>query len=294
MNTVDLYRLGMRWLPRLPERLIYWLCGVGAALALAAAPSVRRGIAANLGHTSPAARGWRRVLLARRVLAYVLRHYADMLRLPSLSQADLERRFDLTGIEHLDGMLAGGAGGIMAVPHCGSFSSVLALLAARGYPLVLVVERIEPPEMLETVIELRRSHGVEVLTLGPNAGRDVLRALRANKVVVLAGDRDLSAQPITLPFFDAPASVPSGIARLAQRGVPVITAFTAWVHGGRAIARIDPALRFEKSSGEAATEQIAGAILARLEAYIAAFPASWGVLQPVWPEAADRAKKAHQ
>ena len=296
MNTVDLYRLGMRWLPRLPERLIYWLGGAGAALVLAGAPRVRRGVAANLLHTRPEARPWRRIVLARRVLAYVFRHYADMLRLPRLDQADLERRFELTGAEHLDALLAGGVGGIMAVPHCGSFSTVLAMLAGRGYPIVLVVERIEPPEMLETVMELRRSHGVEVLVLGPSAGRDVLRALRANKIVVLAGDRDLAAQPIELPFFDAPASVPSGIARLAQRGVPVITAFTAWVHGGPAFTRIDPALRFEQSSGEAATEQIARAILARLESYIAAFPASWGVLQPVWPEAAEpavRAKKAN-
>ena len=294
MNTVDLYRLGIRWLPRLPERLIYWLCGLGAALALAVAPGVRRGLAANLSHTQPAARGWQRLVLSRRVLAYVFRHYADLLRLPSLSQAELERRFDLTGIEHLDALVAGG--GIMAVPHCGSFSTVLAMLAGRGYPLVLVVEPIEPPELLATVSELRRSHGLEVLTLGPNAGRDVLRALRANKIVVLAGDRDLASQAIQLPFFGVPTSVPSGIARMAQRGVPVITAFTAWAPGGPAFTRIDPLLKFEKSAGEAATEQIARIVLARLEQYIAAFPDSWGVLQPVWPDPADsaaRAKKAN-
>jgi phosphatidylinositol dimannoside acyltransferase len=295
MNTVDLYRLGIRWLPRLPERLIYWLCGVGAALALAVAPGVRHGIAANLGHTRPLVRGWRRLVLSRRVLAYVFRHYADLLRLPKLSQAELERRFELTGAEHLDALLAGGGGGIMAVPHCGSFSTVLAMLAGRGYPLVLVVEPIEPPELLATVSELRRSHGLEVLTLGPNAGRDVLRALRANKIVVLAGDRDLASQAIELPFFGAQTSVPSGIARMAQRGVPVVTAFTAWVPGRSAFTRIDPLLKFEKSASEAATEQIARIVLARLEQYIAAFPDSWGVLQPVWPESgapAARAKKA--
>jgi phosphatidylinositol dimannoside acyltransferase len=295
MNTVDLYRLGIRWLPRLPERLIYWLCGLGAALALAGAPGVRRGIASNLRHTQPAARPWRRLVLSRRVLAYVFRHYADLLRLPSLSQAELERRFDLTGIEHLDALVASG-GGIMAVPHCGSFSTVLAMLAGRGYPLVLVVEQIEPPELLATVSELRRSHGIEVLTLGPTAGRDVLRALRANKIVVLAGDRDLASQAIELPFFGVPTSVPSGIARMAQRGVPVVTAFTAWVAGGPAFTRIDPLLTFEKSAGEAATEQIAQIILAHLEQYIAAFPDSWGVLQPVWPDPARpaaRAKKAN-
>jgi KDO2-lipid IV(A) lauroyltransferase len=285
----------MRWLPRLPERLIYWLCGVGAALALAVAPGVRRGIAANLGHTQPAAGGWRRLVLSRRLLAYVFCHYADMLRLPGLSQAELERRFDLTGIEHLDAMVAGG-GGIMAVPHCGSFSTVLAMLAGRGYPLVLVVEPIEPPELLAIVSELRSSHGIEVLTLGPNAGRDVLRALRANKIVVLAADRDLASQAIRLPFFGVPTSVPSGIARMAQRGVPVITAFTAWVAGGPAFTRIDPLLKFEKAAGEAATEQITRIVLARLEQYIAAFPDSWGVLQPVWPDPAApaaRAKKAN-
>ncbi|MBA3470602.1 MAG: hypothetical protein H0T53_13270 [Herpetosiphonaceae bacterium] len=286
MNVARLYRWAMRLLPQLPEPLIYWLCDGAAAATLLAAPSIRRNILANLAHTQPGRSRWRRLLLARQVLAYVLRHYADMLRLPSFSQADLRQRFEITGLEHLDLLVAGGAGGMIAVPHCGSFSTILACLAALGYPLVLVVERIEPPELLDIVSGLRRSHGLEVLTLGPTAGREVLRALRANKIVVLAGDRDLSAQPIRLPFFGTPTDVPSGLARLATRGVPVVAAFTAWMEGGRAVARIDPLPGLAaqpNESAEGAIERAARSILQQLEAYIAAFPASWGVLQPVWP-----------
>ena len=297
MNTLHLYRWGMRLLPRVPERVLYALCDGGAVVVWLAVPAIRRGVAANLRHIQPAVGGWRRWLLAWRVVGYALRHYADMLRLPTFNQAYLEERFELTGIEHLDQVVAGGIGGIMAVPHCGSFSTVLAFLVGRGYPLVLVVEPIEPPELLQLISELRRSPGLEVLTLSPTAGRDVLRALRANKIVVLAGDRDLAAQPMRLPFFGTPANVPSGIARLAIRGTPVVTAFTAWAAGGQAFARIDPVLHLAQIKGEsseAATERAVLAILARLESYIGAFPASWGVLQPVWGAIAQESRIGDQ
>lgn len=177
---------------------------------------------------------------------------------------------------------------MMAVPHCGSFSTVLAELARRGYPLVLVVESIEPPELLELMTSLRQQHGLEVLSLSPTAGRDVLRAIRANKIVVLAGDRDLASQHLRLPFFGEPTSVPIGLARLAIRGVPLVTAFTAWLDNTHSIARIDPLHDLTQRAGEstdAAIERAASTILSRLERYIAAFPASWGVLQPVWTPA---------
>lgn len=287
MNMVRLFRWGMRVLPRLPQGLIYTLCDLGAACTLLLMPPIRQGVLHNLAHTQPFLSPGRRLLMARRVLAYVFRHYSDLLRLPTFSSTELIGRFELTGTEHLDTLVAGGVGGMMAVPHCGSFSTVLAMLACRGYPLVLVVEPVEPPAMLELVRELRRAHGLEVLTLGPAAGREVLRALRANKIVVLAGDRDLASQPIRLPFFGAAADVPSGLARLAIRGVPVVTAFTAWLTNDQSLARIDPVLDLSVRAGETAEhaiEQAAAIILRRLETYIAAFPASWGVLQPVWSD----------
>lgn len=286
MPMITLYRMGMRLLPRLPERVIYAVCGLAAWLALLAAPAIRRGVLHNLARTQPGLGGWRRLALARQVVAYVFRHYADLLRLPAFGPDALARRFEITGTEHLDALLAAGNGGMMAVPHCGSFSTILAALADRGYRLVLVVERIEPPEMLELVSALRQRPNLEVLPLGPAAGREVLRAMRANKIVVLAGDRDLASQNLRLPFFGEATSVPVGIARLAARGAPVVTAFTAWAEGAAALARIDPlpdAAARPGEPAEAAVERITGLILERFEGYIRAFPASWGVLQPNWP-----------
>ena len=56
--------------------------------------------------------------------------------------------------------------------------------------------------------------------------------------------------------------------------------------GGNALLRRGEPMTADnqRANIRTATEQIARAILARLETYIAAFPASWGVLQPVWDE----------
>ncbi len=284
-SVVTWYRLGMRILPLLPLRALYALCDMLAWPLLLVSASTRQAVAANLRHVLPTASRWRRWLLASRLVGYVLRNYVDLIRLPRTSIAALSAQFELTGLEHLDVLKQQGVGGMMAVPHCGSWSSILALLAGLGYPLVLVVEPIQPPELLELISDIRRAHGLEVLPLGPEAGRAVLRALKAGKIIVLAGDRDLAAQGIAVPFFGASAMVPSGPSTFAARGVPTVTAFTAWLADGRKIGRVDclPQLaRTADESSTAAAERAALALVQRFETYIRAFPTSWGVLQPVW------------
>lgn len=289
MDSVRLYRLGLRWVPRLPRQLLYALAD-GAGWLMLAAPGLRHAVLRNLRHVLPSAPVWQRWRTAGQLVGLVLRSYVDLLALPTTSAQELAAQFEISGTEYLDVILERGEGGMMAVPHCGSWSAVLAALMQRGYPLVLIVEPIQPPELLELVSDLRRTHGLEVLPLGIEAARTMLRALKANRIVVLAGDRDLATQALMVPFFDAPAPVPAGPGALAARGIPVVTAFTAWVHGDRKIARIDPLpglARQPAETADAATLRATRAILARFEAYIRAFPASWGVLQSIWPPMED-------
>lgn len=287
MNTLPLFRLAMRWLPRLPNWLVDAACdllGVG----LLAIPRLRHNTRSNLKRVAPKIQGLARWRLQSRVLANTLRHYADMVRLPAWSSEQLRQRFEHSGLEHLRQLAE--TGGLVIVAHTGSFSTGLSVLAAHGLPVVLVVEAIEPPEHLELVKELRAAHGGELIVLGPNAGREVLKALRAKKLVVLAGDRDLAAQSIKLPFFGEQADVPIGPARLALRGWPVVMGSCGWFDDHHSFLRAEPIQHFHVLADETpdqAAERVASAMLGYLEHRIATQPASWVVLQSVWGNRTD-------
>ncbi|WP_164689527.1 lysophospholipid acyltransferase family protein [Herpetosiphon llansteffanensis] len=284
MNTLKLYRLAMRWLPRFPNWLVYAACDVCALLALFS-PKLRRNTRSNLARVAPKTKGLARLYVQWRVVANVLRHYADLVRLPAWSLEHMRQRFDYSGLEHLQALAE--TGGLLVVAHTGAFSTGLSVLAAHGLPVVLVVEAIEPPEFLHLVKELREAHGGELIVLGPNAGREVLKALRAKKIVVLAGDRDLASQAIKIPFFGELADVPIGPARLALRGWPVALGSCAWFGANEPFFRVDPIRHFQAlptETADQAAERVAREMLSYLETWIVNWPESWGVLQPVWPE----------
>lgn len=282
MLVVHLYRLGSRVLPFVPEPLIYGTCELLGLLILFLATGIRRQVLANLRHVAPQRQALGRLILAQQIIANVLKHYTDLMRLPQMPAAELARRIELCGIAQLRQVLAAGKGAILAAPHCGSYSVIIAALAEQDWRMTLVVERVKPPEMLEVLNGLRRRKNLNIVPLGADAGREVLRALRRGELVVLAADRDLAGQHIVVPFFGKPAPLPAGPAVLACRGVPILTAFTARIAGRRSLGYVEPlTLSVEDDSCvEAVTRQIAR----RLEDYIGRFPESWGVLQPVWPE----------
>ena len=78
-----------------------------------------------------------------------------------------------------------------------------------------VVEKLDPPEIFEWFVELRRRLGMHVVPLGPGAGAAVARALRDNHVVCLLSDRDLSRDGPEVEFFGELTTLPAGPA--AQR-----------------------------------------------------------------------------
>ena len=283
-TVIDWYQWAMRVLPRIPRRILYGLCDVAAIPVVALHPALRQTVSDHLRRIAPAANPIKHMIQVWQTVALVGRNYVDLFQLPATTYAQLVSRYEYSGAEYLD-LLCELGGGIMVVPHCGSWSTILAFVAQRGYPLLLVVEPVEPPELLKLVSELRQAHGVEVVALGPNVGRTIVRALKQHKIVVLAGDRGLTEQTIVLDFFGTPAALPPGPGALASRGVPVLTACTTWLAQGRYLGRVDWLGYLSRQPAEtpaAATQRAAATILAQLELYIRAFPTSWGVLQPVW------------
>jgi KDO2-lipid IV(A) lauroyltransferase len=216
------------------------------------------------------------------------RYWLESFRLPGMTPDDLDAGMTAEGVDLLDDALAAGNGAIMALPHLGGWDFGGAWLATHGYPVTVVVEPLQPPELFEWFAELRRALGMTVVPLGPDAGRVVLRALRRNEVVGLLCDRDIDGTGVAVELFGERTTLPGGPVTLALRtGAPVLPT-AVYFEGDRHRGVIRPPLPLTRSGSlrddvAAGTQLLADA----LQALIAEAPEQWHVLQPNWPS--DRA-----
>ncbi|HSS08971.1 MAG TPA: hypothetical protein VLL25_03745, partial [Acidimicrobiales bacterium] len=146
------------------------------------------------------------------------RYWAESLRLPRMSFAAVEAGRSWQGIGHLYAALEAGRGAILALPHLGGWEWAGAWVVGQGYPMTVVVEALDPPELFEWFTGFRRSIGMEVVGVGPKAGTAVLSALKANRVVSLLCDRNVTgASGVEVEFFGERTALPGGPATLALR-----------------------------------------------------------------------------
>ena len=212
------------------------------------------------------------------------RYWLESFRLTGMGAADLDAGMKAEGIEHLDEALAAGNGVVMALPHLGGWDFGGAWLATQGYPITVVVEPLEPPELFEWFAEFRRRLGLTVVPLGPDAGRQVLRALRRNEVAGLLCDRDIDGTGVEVDFFGERTTLPAGPVTLALRTGAAVLPTAVYFEGEGHRGVIDPPLRLERTGSlredvARGTQELADA----LQAMIARAPEQWHVLQPNWP-----------
>jgi phosphatidylinositol dimannoside acyltransferase len=218
------------------------------------------------------------------------RYYEESFRLPGTSAADLDEGFAADGWEHLEAALAAGRGAIMALPHLGGWEwSGFWLTQVKGHRVTAVVEQLEPRELFDWFVELRRSFGFDIVALGPDAGAVTARALKANHVLALLCDRDLQGTGPEVEFFGERTTLPGGPATLALRtGAPILP--TAIYFDGPDLRRgvVLPALDTARQGKLRDDVQRVTQDLARaLEDLIRRAPEQWHLLQPNWPS--DRA-----
>lgn len=239
----------------------------------------------NLARVRPNLRGRERERAVEATFESYARYYVESFRLPGTSLADLDSGFTTEGYEHVERARAEGRGAIMVMPHLGGWEwAGFWLTRVRQIPVTVVVERLEPPALFEWFAKLRRSFGMEVVALGPQAGPAAIRALRANHLLALLCDRDLDGNGPEVEFFGERTTLPGGPATLALRtGAPILPA-AVYFDGPVRHGLIRPPLDTTRRAGlredvARVTQDVAGA----LEELIRAAPEQWHLLQPNWP-----------
>ncbi len=285
--TLAGYRLGALASRLVPAPLTD-VVATGVALpALVAAGEKRKMVERHLTRAAPNADPRRLRRMVSAVFDNYARYYLESFRLPSVSARTVARHFSIDGFEHVRNGLDAGRGVVVALPHLGGWEWAGRWITDQGIPMTVVVERLEPPELFEWFVDLRRDFGMTVVPLGPDAGSSVLGALRRNEIVCLLSDRFISGAGVAVEFFGERTLLPAGPATLAIRtGAPLLPAavyFQGRGAGHHAVVRppVDTerhGMTLRKTVGRA-TQDLAH----ELGSLIARAPEQWHLLQPNWP-----------
>jgi len=286
------YAAGWRLVRTLPER---WALGLFDRAADRAARDggpvqLRRNLARVLG-TAP-----QQVPddLVRAGLRSYARYWCEAFRLPAMDPGWLADRIEAaaTGIEHIHAAVAGGRGVILALPHSGNWDLAGVWVVRRiGRPTV-VAERLDPESLFRRFVRFREQLGFEIvpLTGGTAPPFDLLtERLRQGRVVGLLGERDLTGSGVPVTFFGEPTCMPSGPARLALgTGAPLLPVHCWFTPDGWGV---DVGAPIDTDGGVRATTQ---RLADRFAAGIAAHPADWHMLQPLWTADVQARRAAHR
>ncbi|GAB2933677.1 phosphatidylinositol mannoside acyltransferase [Micromonospora polyrhachis] len=290
MNLAELgYLAGWRVVRALPRPVAEAVFRVGADQAHRRGGRGATRLAANLrrvvGPELPAAE---LDALSRRALRSYARYWMEAFRLPSLSQEQVRRGFRLERHELLAEDVAAGRGAVVALPHGGNWDAAGAWVAAMGWPLTTVAERLKPEAVFERFVAFREGLGMEIIPThgGARPPFDILvDRVRAGHVVPLLADRDLSARGVEVTFFGGRTRMPAGPALLAIRtGAPLYVA-SMWYEPDIPCARLEGPLEVpdpESGSLDQRVRVLTQRVADCLAAGIAAHPEDWHMLQRMW------------
>ena len=280
------YRAGAMAARALPGAAVPPLTRFLATAAAEAQPQRRRMVERNLrraGNGALSGLALRRAV--HRTFESYGRYWIESFRLPGTSAADIERGIHVDNFDHVSDGLDAGNGVILALPHLGGWEwAAFWLTEVKRVPVSAVAEAIEPPELGEWFIELRRAFGLEIITLGRSAGADVMRALKENRIVCLLCDRDIGGGGIEVDFFGERTTLPAGPATMALRsGAPLLPCavyFEGQGHHGHIRPPI-PTVRSGRLRDDVA--RVTQALAHELEVLIRRAPEQWHLMQPNWP-----------
>lgn len=288
--TVRGYRAGAFAARLLPGPAADALTLPFGATAAMASPERRSMIMRHLRRVDPAMSGLALRRAAQEAFDSYARYYVESFRLPSLSAREVDAGLTTVGYhEHVLPALDRGKGVILALPHLGGWEWAGRWLADRGHPITAVVERIDPPELFDWFAALRADLGMAVVPLGPEAGREVLGALKRNEIVCLLSDRDIQRTGVEVEFFGERTTLPAGPATLGLRtGAPVLPTAVYFRNrtGSRHDGLVRPPLDTSRADGEplrAAVARVTQQLAGELEVLIRRAPAQWHLFQPNWP-----------
>jgi len=272
----------LRMIPRGLARLISGVLTVFVYLALG---RLRRVGVRNLAMALPEVSAKKR----RRILREVYRHLGwqlvEFCRMPHYTAENTRDWIRTEGLEHYLAAARRGKGVLVLTGHLGAWELSSFYHSLMGYPMGVVIRRLDNRRLDDYVNRIRCLHGNRVLHKVDFA-RGLLTAMREGETVGILMDTNMTPpQGVFVPFFGRAACTASGLARVALRtGAAVLPGFMLWEAAERRyVLRFGPELDFSQSCDVESDVLAATAQCNQvLEGWIRRYPEQWLWIHRRW------------
>ncbi|HVC46648.1 MAG TPA: lysophospholipid acyltransferase family protein [Terracidiphilus sp.] len=270
------------WMPRAIARL--FADGL-AVLVYAALGRLRRVGMRNLALGLPELLDGERRTILRRVYRNLGWQLVEFCRMARYTRDNTRAWIRTEGLEHYLAARARGAGVLILTGHLGAWELSSFYHSLMGFPMGIVIRRLDNRCLDGFVNGIRCMHGNQVLHKDDFA-RGLLKTMHEGGTVGILMDTNMTPpQGIFAEFFGRQACTASGLARVALKtNAAVLPGFLVWEQAERRyVLHFGPELGFSRSDNpeedvQAATQQCNRV----LESWVRRYPDQWLWIHRRW------------
>jgi KDO2-lipid IV(A) lauroyltransferase len=276
------YLLGERVINFLPRWLVLPLAAAAGNAAHDLAGDKRSVVRANVAHVLHLPADHPRVRrAARRAFRNYAKYLVDVMRLSTLTAAEVAKLVAIDNLELLEEARAGDRGVLLCTVHVGGMDLIAPALHRFGHEMHVVADDTTYGRLYEHLRAIRARHGLTLI--GWRSLRGLFRALKAGSNLVLFCDGGYRDGDVPVEFLGEPTTFPAGPAALSARsGAPMLPVACSRLANDRFRTRGLPLITAANDSPAEiyrATQALADA----LGSVIAEDPGQWYMFRPVWP-----------
>jgi KDO2-lipid IV(A) lauroyltransferase len=274
-----------RTLGRVPRGLARLLAGLLAFGVYWAFGRLRRVGMRNLELALPEVSVEARRKILRRVYVHLGWQLVEFCRMMRYTQENTRNWIRTEGMEHYLAAQARGKGVLVVTGHLGAWELSSFYHSLMGYPMGMVIRRLDNRRLDEYVNGIRCLHGNQVLHKD-DFGRGLLTAMHAGQTVGILMDTNMTPpQGAFMKFFGRDACTATGLAHVARKtGAAVLPGFMVWEPAERKyVLHFGPEIEIPRTD-DAQGDILAGTQLCTeaIEGWIRRYPDQWLWIHRRW------------
>jgi KDO2-lipid IV(A) lauroyltransferase len=262
-------------LPRPASRRLGALVGSVAYTILG---HLRRTGERNLALAYPAMDSGQRSGLLRKMYRNLGWQMAEFCQMPRYTRQNSAGFLRCEGLEHYLNAQAAGCGVLIVTGHLGAWELSSFYHSLMGYPMSMVIRRLDNARLDRYVNRIRCLYGNRVLHKDDFA-RGLIGAMRKGDTVGILMDTNMTPpQGVFVDYFGHQACTASGLARVAVKtGAAVLPGFMVWEEAAKAyVLRFGERLQLaDTNDAEADVLRNTQLCTAAIEAWVRRYPDQW-------------------
>ncbi len=239
----------------------------------------------NLEIAFPTMAGEERERILRKLYRNLGWLLAEFCLMPDYTAEEASKFIRYEGLENYLAARGRGKGVLVLTGHLGAWELSSFYHSLMGYPMAMVIRRLDNPLVDAFVNRIRCMHGNRVIHKDDFA-RGLIASMRAGETVGFLMDTNMTPpQGLFVPFFGVLACTASGMARVAAKtGAAVVPGFLVWketekkyvLHFGKEVA--------VENTGDSEQDAVTNTAMltAVIESYVREYPDQWLWMHRRW------------